>query len=73
MILEAAFKGALVLFGVTDYWDFVLDLLQQQKFAAASHSNGHLLKECEMQYNTNIINAVAKSTASGLVCMLYYI
>lgn len=58
--LEAAFKGASVIFSVTDYWLSFVNPSLREKAAASGQNIGILSREHEKQQNKNIIDAASK-------------
>lgn len=58
--LNAAFKGASVIFSVTDFWARFADPSQREKAIASGQSIGTFFREYEAQQNRNIIDAAAK-------------
>jgi nucleoside-diphosphate-sugar epimerase len=58
--LDAAFKGASVIFSVTDFWQAFFDPSQREKAAAAGQNIGLFCRERETRLNRNIIDAVTK-------------
>ncbi|KAL2821434.1 hypothetical protein BDW59DRAFT_109781 [Aspergillus cavernicola] len=60
--LDTAFKGASIIFSVTDFWPAFFDPAQRQEAAASGQSIGAFCRELELQQSRNIINAAAKVT-----------
>jgi nucleoside-diphosphate-sugar epimerase len=58
--LDAAFKGASVIFTVSDYWATFFSPAVREKAAASGESHGVLSREIETQQNKNIIDAAAR-------------
>jgi hypothetical protein len=58
--LEAAFKGASVIFSVTDFWQTFANPSEREKASTSGQSIGPFSREHEAQQNRNIIDAAAK-------------
>jgi hypothetical protein len=58
--LDAAFKGASVIFSVTDFWQPFADPSQRERASASSQSIGVFCRQNEARQNRNIIDAAAK-------------
>lgn len=58
--LDAAFKGASVIFSVTNFWQSFADPSLRERASASGQIIGVVSKENEAQQNRNIIDAAAK-------------